>query len=441
MRVPGLILITLFIASSCTAAIDKNVERGRRQRVATALQNGILLLHANSEMGLTADGFRQDPYFYYFTGLGNTVGAVLAIDGKSGESWLFLPSEPPFLRSGLQPEVTPGPEASKRLGIEHVVDWSELQEFLGSRASQTLPLYYAGDLAKFAELPDNLLAPNPPDAPMWLQLILKRWPAFQPKEAAERIQALMAVQSAEEIAASRLAAKATVTALMAGMRAVQPNVSQRSVEAAVEGACWKAGAHGISFWPWAMSGENGVFPRPFTSLAQYDHLDQNMRSGDLVRLDVGCEWDHYTGDLGRTVPVSGHYSDDQRETWNIFVAAYRVGALAIRDGVTVDQIFDAWRTELLRHRASAKTSMAQRAIDSWSDRKNVPFWQVHTTNLLDGLPDGPLRSGTTINFEPIASIDGQGFFLEDMYLLTKNGAELLTPGVPYSADEIEAAMH
>jgi len=48
--------------------------------------------------------------------------------------------------------------------------------------------------------------------------------------------------------------------------------------------------------------------------------------------------------------------------------------------------------------------------------------------------------GTTINFEPIASIDGQGFFLEGMYLITATGAELLTPGVPYSAEAIEAVM-
>jgi Xaa-Pro aminopeptidase len=46
----------------------------------------------------------------------------------------------------------------------------------------------------------------------------------------------------------------------------------------------------------------------------------------------------------------------------------------------------------------------------------------------------------TINFEPITVVDGQGFFLEDMYLIKKDGAELLTPGVPYSADEIEKAM-
>ena len=133
-----------------------------------------------------------------------------------------------------------------------------------------------------------------------------------------------------------------------------------------------------------MCADNAVFQRPFTSLARYDHLDQNMRSGDLVRLDVGCEWDQYIGDLGRTVPVSGQYNDDQRETWNIFVAAYRVGAFALRDGATVDLIFDAWRTEPLRHRASVKTLLAQRAIDSWSDRTNVPYWQVHKTNLLAG---------------------------------------------------------
>jgi Xaa-Pro aminopeptidase len=441
MRVTGLILAMVFITSSCTAAMDHNAERERRQRAATAFHDGVLLLHANSELNLTADGFRQDPFFYYFTGLGNTVGAVLAIDGKSGESWLFLPSEPPFLKSGLQPEVKPGPDAAKRLGIEHVVDWTELQQFLESRAGQAPPLYYADDFGQFAGLPRNLLGPKSPGAPMWLQIILQRWPTFEAQEAGERIQALMAVQSADEIVALRLAAKATVTAVLAGMRAIQHGVSQRSVEAVVEDTCWKAGAHGSSFWPWAMSGDNAVFPRPFTSLAWYDHLDQSMRSGELVRLDVGCEWDHYIGDLGRTVPVSGRYNDDQRETWNIFVAAYRVGALAIRDGVSVDQIFDAWRTELLRHRASAKSLMAQRAIDSWSNRKSVPFWQVHTTNLLPGFPDGPLRAGMTINFEPIASIDGEGFFLEDMYLITKGGAELLTPGVPYSADEIEAAMH
>lgn len=440
MRVPRLFLAIVLLASTCLAATDNTVLRDRRQRAAAAFPDGILLLHANSALDSSADGFRQDAYFYYLTGLENTVAAVLALDGKTGEAWLFLPSHPPFLKSGLQPEVQPGAETAKRIGIEHVVDWSEMDQFFAAKAGRAPTLYYAQDLSTFDELPANLLSTKSPEAPAWLQIILQKWPAFEAHDASQKIQALMAVQSADELDALRSAAKATVPAVMAGIRAIRPGVSQRTVETAVEDTCWKQGAHGSAFWPWAMAGDNAVFPRPFTSLARYDHLDRTMRPGELVRLDVGCEWHHYTGDLGRTVPVSGRYADDQRELWNIFVAAYLAGAKELRDGVTVDSVFEAWRRELVSHRASAKSPLAQHAIASWSDRKNVPYWQIHTTNLVAASPAGPLREGTTINFEPIASIDGQGFFLEDMYVITKRGAELLTPGVPYSAEDIEAAM-
>ena len=249
-----------------------------------------------------------------------------------------------------------------------------------------VPLYYARDFSKGSEPPANLLSQKSLEAPTWLQVLLQKWPAFEAKEVGARVQGLMEIQSGDEIAALRSAATATVRAFMSGLRAVRPGASQRSVEAVVENSCWNAGAHGSSFWPWAMAGDNAVFPRPFTSLAGYEHLDRNMRSDELVRLDVGCEWDHYIGDLGRTVPVSGHYNDDQRETWTIFVAAYRAGSAELRAGATVDQIFDAWRTELFRQRPSAKSPLAQHAIDSWSDRKNVPYWQVHTTNLMAGFP-------------------------------------------------------
>ena len=430
----------ILAAVACLTAAHSADFGERRSKAATEFHDGILLLHANPELSASADGFRQDPFFYYFTGLENTVGALLAIDGKSNESWLFLPSHPPFLKDGLQSEVKPGPDAEKRLGLRHVVDWSELQEFFAQRAAQKIPLYFVNGFFRFEELPENILSPRSPQAPVWLQFILQKWPAFDTQEATTRIHNLMFVQDDDEVAALRSAAKSTVTALLAGMRAVKPGSSQRVVESAVENACWQAGAHGTSFWPWAMGGENGVFPRPFTALARYDHLNSVLRAGDLVRLDVGCEWDHYQGDLGRTIPVSGHFDADQREVWRIFTAAYEAGSKVLRAGATVDQIFAAWQKELVSHRGSAKSSLAKRAIESWSKRDQVPFWQIHTSNLDAGSPNGPLRAGTTINFEPIASIDGQGFFLEDMYLITATGAELLTPGVPYSAEAIEAAM-
>lgn len=442
MRKTFWVVALLLISATHVFPADQSQLHERRQRAANAFHDGILLVHAAAPGDFTSDGFRQDPIFYYFTGLENTLDALLAIDGPSGESWLFLPSSPPgpFSSFGLQPEVLPGSGTAKQLGIEHVVEWSELESFLAKRASSPSPLYFAPGISSGLDLPANLTGRKALGVPLWGLMIQQKWPSFELREARDKVYELLEVQTAGEISSVRAAAKATVTAVMAGIRAIRPNRSQRSVEAEVEGACWNAGAHGVSFWPWAMAGENAVFPRPFLSVARYDHLNSIMRAGDLVRLDVGCESDHYQGDLGRTVPVSGRFSEDQRETWNIFVAAYHAGCKTLREGVTVDQVFDAWRTELLSHRSSAKTPLARHAIESWSKKENVPYWQVHTMNLIAGAPSGPLRAGTTIAFEPIASMDGQGFYLEDLFLINKNGAELLTPGVPYSADEIEATM-
>lgn len=439
MRNPCLIASVLLMATFL-GAIDKATTSARRTHAAGEFHDGVLIVHALSRLDIAADGYRQDPYFYYLTGLENTVGALLAIEGKSGESWLFLPDRPPFQKSGLQIEVLPGPDAEKRLGIDHVVNWSELDGFLSREAVSVPRIFYADDPSGYPELPATLLTGKAPKAPLWIQGILHKYPSFEVKEVSDDLNALMFVQDPAEMVTLRSAAKSTVIALLAGMHAIRPGISQRIVESTVENACWTAGAHGTDFWPWSMAGENAVFPRPFFSMALYDHLNTPMRAGDLVRLDVGCEWQHYQGDLGRTVPVSGHYSDDQRETWGIFVAAYHAGAASLRAGVTVDRVFEAWRSELLRHQASAKSPLAQHAIDSWSKRENVPFWQIHATNLVAARPPAMLPAGMTINFEPIASADGQGFFLEDMYLITKEGAELLTSGVPYSAEQIEAEM-
>jgi Xaa-Pro aminopeptidase len=424
------------------AADDQSNLRDRRQRAAAAFHDGILLIHANVPGDFTEDGFRQDPIFYYFTGLENTANAVLAIDGPSGESWLFLPPSLPFPypHMGFKPEILPGSDAANRLGIEHVLDWSQLQDFLAKRAASPTRLYLAPGLSSGVGIPENFTGEKLPDIPLWAQWIRQRWPSFELVDAYEKTSDLLSVQDATELLSVRAAAKSTVSAVLAGMRAIAPDKSQRTVEAAVESACWNAGAHGSSFWPWAMSGENAVFPRPFAAETRYDHLNSVMRAGDLVRLDVGCEWNHYQGDLGRTIPVSGHFTDEQRETWNIFIAAYHAGSKALREGVTVNQVFDAWRAELVSHQSAAKSPLAQHAIEQWSKRENVPFWQVHTINLVAGNPKGPLRANTTIAFEPIASVDGQGYYLEDMFLITKDGAELLTPGVPYTAEEIEAAM-
>src|SRR5215469_4773729 len=187
MRTQHLVLVLLVCGGMCASA-QNNALAERRHRAATAFHDGIVLLHASPVLDMAADGFHQDPYFFYFTGLENTVGALLAIDGAKGESWLFLPTNPPFRKSGLVPEISPGATNS---GFEHVVDWSELDRFLSAQSS--VRLYYVEDESRFAELPPSLFSSKFPQAPTWLQVILQKWPALEAKESSKELQAIMEV--------------------------------------------------------------------------------------------------------------------------------------------------------------------------------------------------------------------------------------------------------
>jgi len=399
---------------------DQTELRQRWKRAAQAFSGGVLLLHSKTATDFLSDGYREEAAFYYLTGLENSPGTIFAIDGKSGDSWLFVPK----------------PLSEQNQGFDHVVEWGKFDEFLNSRVSAGEKIYYKPEVAM---LPESLAVNKDPRTPAWIQVLQQKWPKGDFLPAGKKLYSLMAMESPSEQRDSKTAANATVIAFFAGLRAIHPGAKQREVELAVVDACWK-NARGVSFWPWAMAGPNSVFPKPFESDSRYDHLDSVMQSGDLVRLDVGCEWRHYQGDLGRTLPVSGHFTKDQREVWDIFVAAYQAVARELKEGLTEDQCFEIWKNELLRHQASAVSSLAQQAIATWSERKNVPYWQMHTMNLDAGYIEGPLRAGMVIDFEPIASIGGQGYYLEDMYLIGKGAAEVLTPGLPYTAEEIEATM-
>src|SRR5262249_57030238 len=127
-----------------------------------------------------------------------------------------------------------------------------------------------------AMLPEDLTASKDGRMPAWVQILQKKWPAAQFRSVGRTLGTLVAVESSTEQQASRAAARATVAAFTAGARAARPGASQREVELAVADACWKAGAHGVSFWPWAMAGANGVFPKPFESFARYGHLDATL---------------------------------------------------------------------------------------------------------------------------------------------------------------------
>jgi Xaa-Pro aminopeptidase len=70
----------------------------------------------------------------------------------------------------------------------------------------------------------------------------------------------------------------------------------------------------------------------FTAFFDSTNLDRVMKAGDIVRVDLGCDSGMYKGDLGRTVPVTGHFDAGQKEALDLLTGAYLAGVDAMKEG-------------------------------------------------------------------------------------------------------------
>src|SRR5450432_1123111 len=356
-RVRGAFLLLLLFATALPAAeISVSEFRARRADAMARMADGLLLVPSrafvfHSDQDYLA-GFQQSPNFFYFTGLPSAAGAVLAIDGAAKETWLFAPTKLPGIAGMLKILlVEPGEASAKRLGLDHVVDRKELPAFLARReeANPGILLYAPGAKDGHA-FPLDIALDDP--AAAWNHALGEIWTPAKIRDADAILSSMRLIKSPAEIEVLRRVGKSSASALDAGLKSLQPNLPQRTAEGAVVSACIAAGAEGPSFWPWVMTGENSSFPAPFESLADYRHLNRVMKAGEVARVDVGCDMDHYKGDVGRTAPVSGRFDAGQRETWELLVAAYRAGLSTFRDGVTRDAVFAACLAEIRRRQPS-----------------------------------------------------------------------------------------
>lgn len=458
MRNTKLIAILLFLFASdvSTATAQANAGRtqtaasstfrARRDRLMQTAPDALVLIRSRSKlMAENEDGFRQNAPFYYLTGLENAVGALLVLDSRKKESWLFVPSSGQLPRIGslMRPPyayVESGQSSASRLGLDHVVVWDEFAPLIDRRLAEDPSLMIRGPFSTDRTKTTTAVLVGQYEGGLWESVLRTRWPQaqFGPMPDAD---SLRAIKEASEIEVLRRVAASSSAALRAGLAALRPGRRQRDAEVDVLAACVRAGADAISFWPWVMSGSNSDITKAFQSLADTRFLDRRMLAGEMVRVDVGCAQENYEGDVGRTAPVSGRFNREQREAWDLFVAAYRAGLNAIKPGKTSKDVLAAWQGEFQRRRSQLQTTFGKRTAEVALSAEGTTFWQMHGVGLesAEGLVE-TFTAGQVLAFEPILTVDGVGLYLEDMILVTPDGAEVLTKGLPYTSFEIEAAM-
>jgi Xaa-Pro aminopeptidase len=423
----------------------------RRKAVLEKVPDGIILLR--SSWGLKhwdESGFHQDANFYYFTGLANAHSAILALDGTQRESWLFVAPRGTLgadLRGFDSIFFDPGSQTERELKIDHVVPWDQFVTFVESRhrSNPKLVLYadWGGQTGRMlgdgnSGIPPGLGPMQNPNL-VWTNVLRQHWGDLEVKDAFAILDEVRSVKSPPELARLRKAAALTAEGFWAGIHAIAPGQTQRQVEGAVIDACLQAGSDGPSLWPWVRSGPYALGNALFEAFVDYHNLDRNMQSGEVVRLDLGCDFQMYKGDFGRTIPVSGHFDEGQRETMELLNGAYFAGLNAMRPGATPKDVSTATLGFIEQHQNKLRTAMAR---DAASNALKQTGFALHGLGLdmAEGTPKS-FQVGNVLCYEPLLTSGNQAFFVEDTLLITSDGHEVLNPVLPYSPKDIESAMH
>ena len=265
---------------------------------------------------------------------------------------------------------------------------------------------------------------------------------LQPHDVRTLTMPLRTVKSPAEIELLRKAANASIAAQLAGMRAIKPGVRERTVAGIEIEKMMEEGCERPSYAPIVGSGAN-------STTLHYGENSANMKAGDVVVIDEAGEYSMYASDITRTMPVNGHFTERQREIYDIVLGAQRAAAEAFVAGKTK-------MGNVQQRGPEVKDTLDKVAFDyintHGKDLHGAPLGKyflhglghsvgINVHDLMDYTK--PLDKGMVFTIEPGIYIpeEGIGARIEDTYYVDADGKLIdLVADLPHEASDVEAAM-
>lgn len=257
----------------------------------------------------------------------------------------------------------------------------------------------------------------------------------------------------EEMSALRTACKITSDAHIAAMKTGRPGVNEHELEAVINYTFRRAGGAGPGYTTIVGSGDNAT-------ILHYIENNRRIADGDLVLVDAGCEYEHYTSDITRTWPANGKFTGPQRAVYELVLATQKAAVALARPGNTIDDIHD-FCVKSLTYGMIDLGLLTGSVDDRIADQSYKRFYMHGTSHWLgldvhdvgaytQGGKPRPLAAGMVITVEPglyIASdakdvpdeLRGIGVRIEDDVAILDGGQEILTAACPKEIADVEAA--
>jgi Xaa-Pro aminopeptidase len=171
-----------------------------------------------------------------------------------------------------------------------------------------------------------------------------------------------------------------------------------------------------------------------STVLHYNDVSGQVGDGDVVVLDVGCQYAGYAADITRTLPAGGKFSPRQREIYEIVLGAQNAALAAIKPGATMAELNKIARDYIDAHGKDREgRSLGRYFIHGLGHHVGL---HVHD-------PGGrALEPGMVFTVEPGIYIpeENLGVRIEDMVVVTETGYRLMTARLPRTAEEVERVM-
>jgi Xaa-Pro aminopeptidase len=441
--------------------LSKEWHATRREKLRDKLPaNSVAVFFANAVRNRSNDVdyvYHQDPDFYYLSGYKEPDAVLLifkdkqtASNGKQYDEIIFV--QPRSEQAEMWTGRRLGDEGTRlKLGFENAFNNKEFKK-------------YNVDFSKFSEVLffdfKNDVRDNPRDSsdlyslieqfkmkanyPSKDKLAVKSEPTknnLNTKALDGIMASLRGIKTAEELEMIRKAVSISCMGQREVMKAMKPGMSEREIQGIHEFVFKKYQAEDLGYPSIVGAGHNGCI------LHYIDNYKPNITSKEMILMDLGAEYRGYTADITRTIPVSGKFSPEQKQIYELVLAAQEEAMKLTKAGATFQELTLATRKVINK-------GLADLGIIKSEDERHLyyPHGCCHHIGL-DVHDNGEydmLRENMVITIEPgiyipeNANCDkrwwGIAVRIEDDYLITKDGYEHLSISAPRKVDEVEALM-
>lgn len=435
-------------------ATDKTIYIRRRARLLKKMQRGIAIIPTAPEVARNGDthySYRYDSHFYYLTGFTEPEAVLVLISGENGNT---QPQSILFCRDkDVEREIWDGyrigPDAAKeQFGFDATYSITQLDEKLTELMGNQPALFY----------------PLGHDA-AWDRRILKLRGTVQSKvrsgirapdkicDVRSPLNEMRLFKDAHERSIMRRAASISVQAHRRAMQFTRPGQFEYQIEAELLHEFCRHGARQPAYTSIVASGANAC-------VLHYIGNNAQLKNGDMLLIDAGCETEGYASDITRSYPVNGRFSGAQKEVYEIVLAAQIAAIEAAQPGNTWDAPHKAALDVLAQGFIDLK--LCQGSVDAVLENESYKKFYMHRTSHWLGMDVHDvgdykignnwriLESGMVLTVEPGCYIRpgddvpselwNIGIRIEDDVMITATGNEVLTESAPKTVAEIEELM-